>query len=212
MIARVWVLSGLLALTALSRGYLGHAAVVPERKQFATLPLTIEGWMAIQDVQLPRNLEDVLNADDYLDRTYRREDGSKADLFMSYYRVQRAGENMHSPKNCLPGSGWQVLSSDVVYLNGSNKKGLGINRYIVEKDGELSTVFYWYAVHGRMVANEYWEKAYLVEDGIRTGRHDGALVRITVPINNSSEVEHATTVALSFTRELLLTLPKVIPS
>ena len=52
-------------------------------------------------------------------------------------------------------------------------------------------VLYWYWAHGRGVASEYWAKYYLVKDSIKMNRSDGALVRITTPLNPGETADAA---------------------
>ena len=52
-----------------------------------------------------------LDPTSYLSRTYRK-GSNDADLFIAFYAQQRAGESMHSPKHCLPGSGWEIWKHD----------------------------------------------------------------------------------------------------
>ena len=51
---------------------------------------------------------DVLRADDTLNRIYRLRAASSY-LFIAYFKTQRYGQSPHSPKNCLPGSGWEPV-------------------------------------------------------------------------------------------------------
>src|SRR6185312_3812618 len=101
------------------------------------------------------------------------------------------GESMHSPKNCLPGAGWEPIQSDLVPLPAAGP-GVEVNRYVVEKEGDRDLVLYWYQAQGRIIAREYWGKLYLVWDAMRQGRRDGAIVRVLVPMGTHETVEAAT--------------------
>ena len=46
-------------------------------------------------------------------------------------------------------------------------------------------VYYWYQSHGRVIADEFAAKFYLVADSIRHHRSDTALVRVGVPVVGS---------------------------
>ena len=161
---------------------------------------------------MPRRLEALVAADDYVLRTYRGMDGRSADFFVAYYKVQSERAGPHSPKNCLPGSGWEPVQNDRVSL-GSDVSGrpTWANRYIVEKDGERDLVIYWYQDHGRVVASEYWGMVYMVWDALRSRRRDGALVRIVVPIPRGSNEAAETSAALDFARAALPDLPRFVP-
>ena len=57
-----------------------------------------------------------------------------------------------------------------------------INKYVISKADNQSLVLYWLQSHGRVVANEFAAKFYLVADSLRYHRSDTALVRVVVPV------------------------------
>ena len=86
---------------------------IPDSRPLADFPVTLDTWQ--QDG--PEGVVDeesraILNADDLLTRNYRDESGRQAGLFVAGFRTQRNGKAPHSPKNCLPGSGWTQVASD----------------------------------------------------------------------------------------------------
>ena len=137
----------------------------------------------------------VLKADDVLSRffapsamltvnhmTKEEREGAIAgaqELFIAYFSTQQQGQSPHSPKNCLPGSGWQAVDVGEITLPiAGMAKPITINKYIITKGTSQSLVLYWYQSHGRVVANEFAAKFYLVADSIRYHRSDTALVRV----------------------------------
>ena len=50
-------------------------------------------------------------------------------------------------------------------------------------------ILYWYHDRGRVIASEYWAKAYLVWDAMTKNRSDGSLVRISVPVKDGTAEE-----------------------
>lgn len=146
---------------------------------------TIAGWTMTRSEQLGSRPLEVLRPTSYLVRTYAK-NGFQLGVFIAYYASQRAGEAMHSPKNCLPGGGWMILkqgSISVPFRNGS----VAINRFTIQNAGQRLTTLYWYQSATRIVANEYVGKMRLVQDAVLEGRTDGSLVRIIVP--NTPEAE-----------------------
>jgi EpsI family protein len=119
---------------------------------------------------------------------------------------------MHSPKNCLPGSGWSFESSQYVTINDMDGKPHQVGEYIIANGNNRQFVIYWYQAHGRSVANEYKAKAYLVSDAIRMNRTDGALVRVITPVLGSNGVPAAKQRAEGFVAELIPQLPRFIPN
>jgi EpsI family protein len=141
--------------------------------------LTGSPWANVQDQQLDQETLDVLKADDILARVYRNVDtGSVATMFVAFFQTQRTGKTPHSPKNCLPGSGWVSLESGYLTIPISGAAPIQVNRYVVAHGENQSVVLYWYQSHNRVVASEYTAKVFTVADSIRYNRSDTALVRV----------------------------------
>jgi len=129
-------------------------------------------------------------------RDYRGPEGD-ANLFIAYFKTQRQGQSPHSPKNCLPGSGYQPSESgriDVPVAGGS----ININRYVVSRGEDESVVMYWYQSQGRVIADEFAAKFYLIADSIRHHRSDTSLVRVVVPVTEHMTREKASQTAIDF--------------
>jgi EpsI family protein len=147
-------------------------------------PSVIGDWLIYRDFPLEREVLDVLKADDTLDRVYVNQTNQQmARLFIAYFRTQRYGQAPHSPKNCLPGAGWEPLKEDFVSVNVIGWDApIKVNRYVVEHGEEKSVSLYWYQSHNRVIASEYAAKFWAVMDSIRYRRSDTALIRIVVPV------------------------------
>jgi EpsI family protein len=182
MIARRLLIAAAL-MTAVG-GFLRIAAaadLVPEASALNALPLQIEQWRGHDLGPLDRETQAILQADNYLLRRYLR-DGLPVDLFIAYYATQRSGHTIHSPLNCLPGTGWEWTDRRQERLQVGPGRDIEINRNIARKNGEQDLVYYWYQSHGRAVASEYRNRLLLVRDALTLHRSDGALVRITSPL------------------------------
>ena len=161
-------------------------------------PLVLGTWHgADQPRPDPQTLR-VLAADALLDRVYLERGQAPVGLFVAYYGAQQHGEAIHSPQNCLPGSGWQPVSRRRAVIETSGGP-IDANRYVIEKQGRQQLVLYWFQGRGRTVSSEYANKFHLVLDAMRLGRTDGSLVRITTPIIAGERV--ADEVATRFARQ-----------
>lgn len=180
MIARAAILS----LVILGGGVYSRNAGTLDRPvphaALAQLPCDIDAWRCAGDVPLDRESLSVLRVDDYVNRSYVNSARGSAALFVGYYASQRQGDTIHSPQNCLPGSGWQPVSSSRVTLRTADGD-LRANELIVEKNLDRQAVVYWYQGRGRTIASDYANKFWLVADAIRLHRSDGGLVRIVAP-------------------------------
>jgi EpsI family protein len=112
-------------------------------------------------------------------------------LFVAYFPSQRTGDTLHSPKNCLPGAGWQPLKSSKIKIALPGGEPFLVNRYLIAKGAHRGLALDWYWAHGRAVTSEYWAKFYLVEDAIRLNRSDGSLIRVATELGQHESTADA---------------------
>src|SRR4030095_15419317 len=162
---------------------------VPVIGPLSDFPRELAGWRMIKEGYVDAETQAVLQADDTLTRTYASPKFQQPpNLFVAFFKTQRSGKTPHSPKNCLPGSGWEPSREDHLNLVVSDfAQPIEVNRYVVARGEERSVVLYWYQSQKRVVASEYRAKIWTVADAIRYNRTDTALVRVIVPIAGSDE-------------------------
>jgi EpsI family protein len=152
----------------------------PLARSLDTIDARIAGWTAVSNGQLSDSVLNELKPSSYLSRKYRN--GNEAlDLFVAYYDRQRSGESMHSPKNCLPGSGWEIWNTGTMRIPAGDGGLVTVNRYGISKGGTRMIVLYWYQSKRRIFASEYLGKLYLISDAMLAGDTAGSIVRITLP-------------------------------
>ena len=183
----------------------------PEVAPLSTFPQVMDDWKMLADMPLEPEVLKVLKADDTMNRMYDGPTGRAAYLFIGFFKSQRHGQAPHSPKNCLPGSGWQAVEDTRIAVNVPNwPTSIVINKYVVERGNEKSVTLYWYQSHNRVIASEYKAKFWLVADAIRYRRSDTALVKIVIPASNISE-EQATATGVAFIQTLFPHVVKQVP-
>jgi EpsI family protein len=209
--ARYWAMIGVLLAAVGGMGFLSHGEATPMAKPLSDFPKQVAGYTSIADMPLaPKELEALGGVTDYVNRWYASPSQGALSLFIEYFVTQRTGATIHSPKNCLPGAGWQPVQSGFYQLKLDDGRSVPINLYLIRKDLEEQVVLYWYQSHGRVVASEYWGKFYLVYDALRLNRTDAALVRIVTPVVGGDE-EAARTRAITFAKQITTDVDKVIP-
>lgn len=161
-----------------------RAETVPAIAPLATFPTSFGEWHTAQEVPMEPGILEVLRADDTLNRVCVNSAGTAAVyLFIAFFKTQRTGQTPHSPKNCLPGGGWEPLESGTQSITVPGlASAVAVNRYIVQRGSEQSVVLYWYQTQHRIIASEASAKFWLVLDAIRYRRSDTALVKVTVPV------------------------------
>lgn len=177
--AIVLVLGALLA----TAGVRAQRALPLRAPLAGAVPSRIEGYSG-RDLPMSREEAQAVGVTSYVSRVYEAADSSRTTAFIvyvGYYDKQTQGRTIHSPKNCLPGSGWEPLASRTETLVTSAGTVL-VNRYLLQKGREQALVLYWYQGRGRVAWNEYRVKWDLLRDAAIRRRSDEALARIVVPV------------------------------
>ena len=188
------IMLALLPALPLLLGWAGKAGLQPTRAMQLAEPLSgfpaqLGGYVMTDERTLSDAEVSILAPDNYLLRRYLDDDGRRWDLFVAFYGRQASGSSIHSPRNCLPGSGWEPVQHDRIVVESRLGSG-SVNRYVVvHQSGARALVFYWYQGRGRIAASEYKVKWDLVRDAIVRRRTDETLVRIVFPLGKDEKVE-----------------------
>jgi EpsI family protein len=172
-----------------------HGEPVLSKKPFSKFPLEINSRWEGKELGLARDVLDVLKLTDYMMRVYvpvRTEQAVSGFrlpvyLYVGFYESQRTGATYHSPKNCLPGAGWQFVEAEPAIVTRPGGAEVTVNKVLIQKGLDKQVILYWYQDRGRVMASEYWAKAYLIWDAMTMHRTDGSLVRISLPVGTSVE-------------------------
>jgi EpsI family protein len=207
------ILAALLLLQAVA--YYAVASrrdIIPSVAPLSAFPFASQGWTMTQDNRIEDEVQKVLKADDTLNRVYVSPDAkTSASLMIAFFRTQRYGQAPHSPKNCLPGSGWQPLEDQKLAIDIPCRDApIVINKYVIAHGDEQAVVLYWYQSHNRVIAGEFAAKFWLVADAIRYSRSDTALVRVIVPV--SGDRQAAQDAAASFVRAVYPDVVRQFPN
>ena len=206
VVATLLILGAAILLQARAR-----SEIFPPRLPLKQFPMQLGGWTGT-DVAIEKDVLEVLGPGDFLVRIYQSQQKTPyIDLFIAYFRSQRAGDTIHSPQHCLPGSGWAPVENKRILLTMPGHEPFPANRYLIAKGDARQLVLYWFWAHDRGVASEYWAKFYLVADSIKMNRSDGALVRITTPMYPGETADAAQQRILPFASDVMPLLDSYIP-
>ena len=159
---------------------------IPSPPPLEVLATNLGPWTMAREYPLAPDAEALLKADDTLTRDYRGP--AKVELFVAFFKSQRAGVTPHSPKMCLPANGWAEESSRIISVSVPGESApIPVNRYIVEKDGQRKLVLYWFQNWRRATADEYLSKVYLIYDSLRYRRSDEALIRVVTSFHGEAD-------------------------
>jgi EpsI family protein len=175
VVGTLLVLTATLAASKLTSSRKSDHLVAP----LENIDRQLAGFTATDNPALTDGVLGQLKPTSYLSRTYRKP-ALQADLFISYYAQQRAGESMHSPKHCLPGAGWEIWDYGSTDLH-ANGRTYTINKYSIANSGQRMLVLYWYQSRDRIIASEYLGKILLARDALMQNSTAASIVRIIVP-------------------------------
>jgi len=181
VIVALVLLGGTALLHAMS-----HGEPVVARESLSDLSYRIGGWSGVE-APMEQTIVQAVGVTDYTNRRYFKSSVPYIDLYIGYYASQRTGDTIHSPKNCLPGSGWDPIYSGYTTIPVSTALPIKVNEYVIAQGLDRQLVFYWYQGRGRVIASEYWGKFYMIDDAITRNRTDGALVRLVTPIGDDGQ-------------------------
>ena len=205
---RFWITAiVLLGATALLRG-VSHGEPIVSREPLRDLPYVLGSWKG-EDHPLQPQIVQAVNVNDYANRLYFDRADATVQLYIGYYDSQRTGTTIHSPKNCLPGSGWDAVKSGYATIPIPGGRDIVVNEYVIQKDQDEQLVFYWYQSRGRVIASEYAGKFWMMADAISRNRTDGSLVRLITPMHDGEAIARSR--LLGFTQTIFPRIDALLP-
>ncbi|HXD47938.1 MAG TPA: EpsI family protein [Gemmatimonadaceae bacterium] len=208
------ILLGGCALLARSRAQ----RAMPLRAPIANVLAAYPGY-TVQRSEISADERRVAGMTDYVARSYLVDTTLAFTTLVSYYDRQAQGRTIHSPRNCLPGAGWEIVRSGTTDVQTAAGTSI-VNRDVLKNRGDAALVYYWYQGRGRIVASEYAVKWNLLRDAALLGHSEEALVRIVVPLrggngrldDSSAALVSADSTAQQVSRRLVEAVTRVLPA
>jgi EpsI family protein len=184
-----------------------HPPAPPALSHF---PPQFSEWTELREDPIDPDMANTLRADRLLSRTYQsRQAALPVSFLVAWFQSQRAGASQpHSPKVCLPASGWEPEATGEMSIR-TAAGSITVNRYVVANRDERAVVLYWYQTSRGAIAGEWASKFWVVAGALRDRRTDTALVRLVVesgpadrarPGDRAQKDQLATVTAADFAR------------
>lgn len=159
----------------------------PPRPELDSIPRTI-GEYAARDGYLSLESLRLLGADTTLARSYVSPEGGSIDLFIGYFADQQKNTQIHSPKHCYPGAGWDILSegSTAVRLEGSKFRA---RRLLISDGLSRQIVVYWFNMRGRTIPDEFALKWNQMTSALLSRPQAASFIRFSTVIPAGGETE-----------------------
>jgi EpsI family protein len=183
MNARLLAVAALLALLAVWTHARPSAATSSSADFERSIPMAFDEWIGQPAPPLEPEIAKVLAADEYVHRYYDVRGAENAEgiapieMDIAYYAQPQAGAAMHSPLNCLPGNGWQVIESRRMPVSLAPET-VNVKRLVIARGGYRLAMSYWFQNRGAVVGSEYGQRLQLVSNGLQGRSTDAALVRV----------------------------------
>lgn len=209
---QTFVIAAIFSVTMILLGMINQSEQVLPNKEFSTFPMEISGWHGKKS-GFAAEIYDVLGVDDSILANYTDTQGNLVQLYVGFYQSQKEGDLIHSPKNCMPGAGWNITDTIIETIqvrSGETSKPIKVIKLMLRKGSEKQVVLYWFQSRGRIIASEYMQKIWLVIDSVTKRRTDGSFVRLISPV--LKDEKQALENLKAFARDLYPFLEEYIPS
>lgn len=210
---RVGLVLACLAVGAIFPFVYRSAGSVPLRQPFSSFPRTLGGWTAGNDYPMSGDDLNLLKVHDYIMRDYRN-DEKTVTLYIGYYGSLDRGEEVHSPRVCMPSGGWLELQgrTRTIPVHGF-PAGSSINvvEAVFEKHGRKQVFLFWYQVGGQSLTEELLIKLTIIKNTLLHGRPDSAFIRISAEVRDN-DVDAAVNAAYGFIQDSVPEIYKHLPS
>lgn len=181
---------------------------MPVARPLAEFPVSCQEWRMVAQDQFGSDVLNVLKPTDYLSRRYQAANGRKISLYIGYHDGGRQSGEIHSPRHCLPGVGWQQLSSSKIVML-DQERPIHLARTVYQKGDSKELFLYWFQVRGKTISDEYSLKLASISGSLIHGRKDAGFIRISVPFE-ADEHEAAAT-GIKFIRDVYPLIREFLP-
>lgn len=177
----IGLLAALIAYTYALR--YGNAAPAPT-PSLASIPEELGGWVGTSVGADSETLK-LIGADETLFRTYRRGPEHTVWLYIGYFARQHENSQIHSPKHCYPGSGWDIVEegSTNLVLAGA---GVAVKHLVISNGAEQQYVLYWFTGAGGIITNEFALKWNQMKNSLLRRPQAAAFVRFSIELTGKT--------------------------
>jgi EpsI family protein len=183
--------------------------MVPTNTPLRDFPSVSGEWRQVSRGEFSDDILKVLKPTDYLSARYVNSRGDAVDLYIGYHGGGKGGGEIHSPKHCLPGGGWHLVSERIVpiTIGGAPRN---VVQAVYQKGGEKELFIYWFRTgRDETITSEVGLKLAQIRSSMLSRRRDATFIRISVPLNDERKGEAT---GESFVKDFYPLFEKFLPS
>ena len=203
-----FALCGLLLLATWLLLRSADSRTVATARPLAQFPAICHEWRMTSQEQFDGEVLKLLRPTDYLSRHYESMDGRRVSLYVGYHDGGSDSGEIHSPRHCLPGTGWQKLTVAPSLIH-TSEGDIHAVRAVYQKGGAQELLYYWFQVRGRTLDSEYALKLAAVTGALLQGRRDAGFVKVSMPFEGDEQGADAA--VLGFVRRIYPELCRFLP-
>ena len=153
---------------------------------FDSFPLKKDDWVGTREI-IPDYVYDLLQPKEIFSANYTNADGSVVHLLFDFFTSGSSFGGPHSPRNCLPGSGWVITGSEHRLITVGDRT-IPAERLQLQLDKKRQVMDFWYITDYGETSNDYVFKFYSMLSSLALEPGDVAFVRF---VANDDEIGHA---------------------
>lgn len=156
-------------------------------RPLSEFPVRVGEWRMVREDVFSPEIMAILRPTDYMSRDYVDGKGHRVTLYIGYHGGRKGDGGIHSPRNCLPSSGWYTNSTGLTPIRLHDGRDIEIADTVMSKDVHTVAFYYWYQVRGGILTNEYALKLSEIWNSLVASRKDAAFIRVSMPIQDGDE-------------------------
>ncbi|QJT07972.1 exosortase C-terminal domain/associated protein EpsI [Oceanidesulfovibrio marinus] len=180
---RPYLLSVLVLLPVVLFIHLHENVAVPQVRSFDEFPASLGDWRQAGSETFSAETLDILHPTAYLSRFYVGPNGERVHLYLGYH----GKGGIHSPRNCLLGSGWFQESRTEKTVNNIDGSPIHLVETVLSKGNVRMLMLYWFQMRDKTMQSEYALKIQEIINSALYSRRDESFVRISVEFLDDAE-------------------------
>jgi exosortase D (VPLPA-CTERM-specific) len=182
---------------------------VPLGRPLGEFPVQLKEWRMVGQSEFSDDVLSVLKPTDYIYRQYKGADGKTVSLYIGFHGGGKDSGGIHSPRNCLPGSGWYEVYTKRGTMEIPSGGNIKLVRSVYQKGENKELFLYWFQARGHSMNNEFSLKLAEMTGSLFHRRRDTSFIRVSVPFE--SDESGAVSRGDRFVRDITPTIREFLP-